>query len=492
MTTNILVKIFHVLFVLLACAVLWSYFSYKSPRKIEYATPRRDKSENRVVKQKTVKIGENFTRFHPDSILRPFSGVWPCFRGEKRDNLVEDTIPLSKKWGKNGPRVLWRKALGEGYAAAIIVNERVYVLDYIESQSSNGQEQEGDALRCFSIHTGEELWRRGYENPLRRNHGKSRTIPAYADNVVVTFGPTAQVMAVDATSGDLLWSLDVVRKYGSEVPQWYAGQCPLIDKGKVILGVGGEHVLMTALDLKSGKTIWELPNEHKLKMSHASVLPTNLCGTRQYVYAGIGGIAGCDEHGKLLWECSKWKPAVWAPTPVNIGHDKLFLTAGYGAGSALLSIKKRNGVFEANVEEEWKPTKGPASEQQTPLVIGETLFVIQPKDAGGLRGQMVAAEIEKLPAIKVSSGRQARFGLGPYIHVDDAFWIADDEGVLHVYAYKNGKFEFISRHKVLPGVDSWGPIAYANGVMIVRDSTSMVCLDLGKKTESSLISKKDR
>jgi outer membrane protein assembly factor BamB len=336
-------------------------------------------------------------------------------------------------------------------------------------------------LRCFSLHSGEELWRRSYKNPLRRNHGKSRTIPAYADNVVVTFGPTAQVMAVNANSGELLWTLDIIRRYGGEVPQWYAGQCPLIDNGRVILGIGGKDVLMTALDLKSGKIVWELPNKSGFKMSHASILAAELNGIKQYIYAGLGGIAGCDENGKFLWECKNWKPAVWAPTPLKIGANKLFLTAGYGAGSAMLSIKKQGDKFEAVIDKEWKPTKGPASEQQTPLLIGRTLFIIQPKDAGALRSQLVAADVDKLPEIKASSGRQARFGLGPYLYADNAFWIADDEGVLHVYAYENNKFVYRTHYKVLPGVDSWGPIAYTNGIMILRDSKSMVCLELKKE-----------
>jgi outer membrane protein assembly factor BamB len=290
-------------------------------------------------------------------------------------------------------------------------------------------------------------------------------------------------MAVNATSGDVLWTLDLIQRYGGEVPQWYAGQCPLIDNGKVILGIGGDNVLMAAIDLQSGEVVWELPNESKIRMSHASVLSTTFGGTRQYVYAGLGGITGCDTNGKLLWECKDWKPAVWAPTPVKIDKNKLFLTAGYGAGSAMLLVHKRGGTFEATIEKQWKPTKGPASEQQTPLVIGNTLFVIQPKDAGALRSELIAADIDELPVIKASSGRQARFGLGPYLYADHAFWIADDEGVLHVYTYENNTFIYRTQYKVLPGVDSWGPIACANGIMIVRDSKSMVCLSLKKEKQ---------
>lgn len=465
------------LIVALACAGIADYLRFTSPRDVPYATERRDHSENRVAKQTTTQIGETFERFHPDPDPPSFEADWPCFRGPKRDNLPGDTVALGKTWNESGPRVLWRQPLGEGYAGAAVSEGRVYVLDYLE-------EEDSDALRCFGLLDGEEIWRRSYKNPIRRNHGKSRTVPACTDGVVVTLGPAAHVMAVDATGGDLLWTRDLVREYGCEVPQWYAGQCPLIDRGRVILGIGGEKVLVAALDLKSGETVWELPNDAGYEMSHASVLATVLAGRDQYVYAGIGGIAACDPEGRPLWQCKAWKPAVWAPTPVRIDENRLFLTAGYGAGSALLSVAKSGETFEASIEREWKPTKGPASEQQTPLVIGDTLFVIQPKDAGGLRGELLAAKVDRLPDIEASSGKQDRFGLGPYLYADGAFWIADDEGVLHVYEYENNRFRRLARHKVLPGVDSWGPLAYAGGLMILRDSTSMVCLDLrNNKTE---------
>ena len=476
MTARIMNTILKLFAVAAACLGIWHYLTFTTPRQIDYAEPVRDKSENRVVKKMTTRIGADFTRFDTDATVRNFAFDWPCFRGSARDNLAAGDVPLAKEWGENGPNVLWRQPLGEGYSGAIIAGGRVYVLDYVEADSS-------DALRCFELFSGTELWRRGYKNPIRRNHGKSRTIPAFSDGVVVTLGPAAHVMAVDAETGDLLWSRDLVEAYGCEIPQWYAGQCPLIEDGRVILGVGGEKVLMTALDLKTGETVWETPNDHGLKMSHASVLSTELLGTKQYIYAGIGGIAACDTQGNPLWSCTKWKPAVWAPTPLAISDRRLFLTAGYGAGSAVLAVKKDGEGFAAEIEQEWKPTQGPASEQQTPILIGDTMFVIQPKDAGARRAEFIAADVNVLPEVKAESGKDARFGLGPYLYADGAFWILDDEGVLSVYEYADGRFDRVADHKILPGTDSWGPIAFAGGLMILRDSTSMVCLDLRKEAQ---------
>ncbi len=238
-----------------SCFGLWLYLDYRSPRSIGYATEQRDGSENRVVKTNQTRIGEDFTLFETNQPAASFAAAWPCFRGKQRDNLVRDTQHLSKQWDDSGPKVLWRADLGEGY------------------------------------------------------------VPAYADNVVVSLGPAGHVMAVDAWSGDLLWSCDLVATYKCEVPQWYAGQCPLIDDNKVILGIGGEKVLVAAFDLKTGNTVWELPNDGAFKMSHASILSAKLLNRDCYVYATLGGIAACDHDGKPLWRSTAWKPAVWAPTP---------------------------------------------------------------------------------------------------------------------------------------------------------------------------------
>ena len=147
------------------------------------------------------------------------------------------------------------------------------------------------------------------------------------------------------------------------------------------------------------------------------------------------------------------------------------------------AVTKDGDAFTASIEQEWKPTQGPASEQQTPILIGDTMFVIQPKDAGARRAEFIAADVSALPAVKSESGKDARFGLGPYLYADGAFWILDDEGVLSVYEYKDDRFERLAAHKILPGADSWGPIAFAGGLMILRDSTSMVCLDLRNEVQ---------
>jgi outer membrane protein assembly factor BamB len=158
-------------------------------------------------------------------------GDWPGFRGPKRDNVYSESVPLLTTLNATPPKLVWSIPLGEGYAAPAVHKGRVYVLDYDEQSQS-------DALRCFGLADGKEIWRTSYQVPIKRNHGISRTIPAVNDNFVVSLGPKCHLMCADAKTGKRLWLVDLVQQFGTVVPEWYAGQCPIIDGDKVIVAPG--------------------------------------------------------------------------------------------------------------------------------------------------------------------------------------------------------------------------------------------------------------
>ena len=59
----------RILFILTACAGIWHYVSFVTPRVVEYAVPVRDGSEFRVVKKLTTKIGETFKSFSSETVV---------------------------------------------------------------------------------------------------------------------------------------------------------------------------------------------------------------------------------------------------------------------------------------------------------------------------------------------------------------------------------------------------------------------------------------
>ena len=422
-----------------------------------------------------IDIGEFFERF--DRSSSNLKGTWPRFRGEYFDNISRSDVKLINSFPASGPKILWKVELGEGHGGAAIYNGKTYVLDYDE-------ELRADMLRCFDLVTGEELWRRWYEIPIKRNHGMSRTVPAVTDDYIVTIGPRGHVMCVDREDGDLRWGLNVEKDYESEVPFWYTGQCPLVDNGLAIIATGGKN-LVVAVDCKSGDIVWQTPNEQQWGMSHSSIMPYEYNGIKMYVYSAIGGACGIiaegRDAGRIAWSTREWNHNVVAPSPVCLPDGKIFLTAGYGAGSMVLQLSGSGEKFDVDILQEYSPKDGLACEQQTPVVFQGYLLGILPKDAGALRNQLICVHPRDFTQVIWESGQTVRFGLGPYMIADDKLWILDDDGTLIIARPSTERYIELDRYRVIEdGADAWAPIAVADGYMVLRDSKTMICMDMAQ------------
>lgn len=420
-----------------------------------------------------VVIGEYFMDYK-EQAPQDMQGVWGNFRGPNHDNIVTSPLTLAAKGAYD---VIWEQATGEGHASPAIANGRVFVLDYNEQQSS-------DALRCFNLVTGKELWRRWYRVPMKRNHGFSRTIPAVYDGRVVTIGPEGHVMCCEAETGDLCWTMDMKKLFATEIPFWYTGQCPLIDDGVLVLAPAGTDTLMVGVDVKTGEQLWATPNTPQFKMSHSSVIPMTLQGQRTYVYIGVGGVCGVSaeaaDRGKLLWSVSKWQPSVVAPSPMQLSANQVFLVAGYGAGGAMLQVNKSGSTWSAEIKDSYKADKGMSSEQQTPILYKGLCYTILPKDGGGMRERIAIYNPSNLHSPVWTSSADERFGLGPYMIIDNRFFAFKEDGELYTYEIAGSSMCLLSKQRVMEdGIDAWGPMAYADGYLLVRDSKFVKCIKIG-------------
>lgn len=393
--------------------------------------------------------------------------AWPSFRGDGT-NRATDTELLKDL---SGAQVLWQVAVGDGYAGPAVHGGRVYLLDYADG---------GDALRCLSTDTGAELWRHTYQVDVKRNHGMSRTIPAVEAGVVITLGPQCHVVAVDAENGRFLWGKDLVREYGTRVPPWYAGQCPIVRDGRVYLAPAGDQVLLTALDAKTGEMIWEVPNPNQWKMTHSSLLEVALPGTdppeTALVYCASGGVIGVDKQtGKVLWESTEWKVSIaTVPSPLDLGAGRILFTGGYGAGAMIGRVERKGDEFKLVVEKRMPPAVM-GSEQQTPILLpgGSAFLAVIPS------GEMVCMGLDGV--VQWRSG-STRFGSAPYLLADNTVYALNDTGKLSSLAATEGRFNVLSTKKVFEdGQECWGPMALADGRLYLRDLTRLVCVDLKAK-----------
>ncbi|MFC2112916.1 PQQ-binding-like beta-propeller repeat protein, partial [Bacteroidota bacterium] len=410
--------------VVVAVAFLFWWIGKNPVQEFSQSLPGADNRISGDSIVEVINIGEQFERFA--STLPDLEETWTRFRGGDFDNVSKSGISLISSFGGSAPEIQWSLDLGEGHAGPAVYKGAVYILDYDE-------EKRADMLRCFSLTTGEEQWRRWYRVNVKRNHGMSRTVPAVTEDYILTIGPRSHVMCMDRESGDFRWGLDIEREYGTEIPFWYTGQCPLIDNGKAILATGGRSMLI-AVDCESGEILWETPNEKGWKMSHSSIMPFEFGNHKMYVYSAVGAVMGVaaegPDEGKILWSNTQWNHSVVAPSPVCMPDGKIFLTAGYGAGSMVIQLSYENGEYSTEVLQEYLPKEGLACEQQTPLLFEGHLLGILPKDAAALRNQLVCVHPDDCMNIIWSSGSTHRFGLGPYMLADGKMYLLSDNGTL--------------------------------------------------------------
>ncbi len=460
--------------ILSAFWLLWWLLSDPG-RDLDLRLPGMDQRGGSTGSGDSVIIGSLFKRF--ETAYTPLSENWPRFRGAGFDNISRSSFSLIEQFAPTGPDIVWTATLGEGHSGAAIFGGQVYILDYMEDQHA-------DFLRCFALTSGKELWRRGYKVSVKRNHGMSRTVPAVTDSFIVTIGPRCHVMCLERTTGNFLWGIDVEKEYQSEVPLWYTGQCPLIDGTEAVIATGGK-ALMIGVDLATGRKTWETPNPGNWKMSHSSVMPYVFEGEKMYVYSAVGGMAGIaasgPRKGEILWETSDWNKSVVAPSPVCMPDGRIFITAGYGAGSMMLRLTRDNDRFTVTTLDHYKPSEGLASEQQTPLLWNGHLFAVLPKDGGALRNQMVCVNPSDPRKMVWSSGSDKRFGLGPYFMADQKIFLLHENGTLYILKPSLEGYSELDKATVIPeGYDAWAPLASADGYFVLRDSKTLVCINMRK------------
>jgi hypothetical protein len=136
---------------------------------------------------------------------------WPRWRGPRGDGTW-NAPKLPPKWPEGGPKVVWRKPIGSGYAGITASEGRIYTLDLeapIASPAKNAESDGVERVLCFDAATGEQLWSHKYPVTYGEMGGYAngpRTSPTIHDGRVYTLGAVGHLYCFDARTGRVvLW-----------------------------------------------------------------------------------------------------------------------------------------------------------------------------------------------------------------------------------------------------------------------------------------------
>jgi outer membrane protein assembly factor BamB len=167
------------------------------------------------------------------------AGDWPEFRGPNRDSVVNGT-KLDTDWTANPPKLLWKKRVGPAWSSMIVVD------GFLVTQEQRGEQE---AVVCYEAATGNEVW--SHTDSERFFEGLSgvgpRSTPTFANGRIYTLGANGRLSCLAPTTGKSIWSRDVIRDTGGEIPQWGYSVSPLVVDGKVIAFAGGKDAKSAAI-----------------------------------------------------------------------------------------------------------------------------------------------------------------------------------------------------------------------------------------------------
>ena len=457
---------------ILGVILLFVWLSSDAAKDLKPRLPGEDNRTKTLAEEdEPIKITGRLTKL--DGTPADLPGAWPRFRGPNFDAIsIDENTTLARSWPEGGPQILWSIDVGEGYAGAAILAGRVYILDY-------DQENKADAVRCLSLADGKEIWRYDYNVKIKRFHGMSRTVPAVTDKHIVTIGPKCHVTCLDSMTGEFRWMLNLVKEYGTTVPQWYTAQCPLIEDDKAIIAPAGK-VLMMAVNAATGEILWETPNTDGWIMTHSSIVPMEFNGERFYIYCGgdqtNGGVVGISaKDGSVLWKTDQWKVRTNVPCPVIVGDNRIFLSAGYGQyenGCMMLRLTETDGKIIAQPEYKY-PTDIFGSIQHTPILYEDHIY--------GVRTDKQLVCLDLAGQVVWTSTSANKFGSGAYMIANGLLYLLNDSGVLTLAEPTPTGYVELAKAEVLPGHESWGPMAIVSGRLIIRNLNRMICLDVAQR-----------
>jgi len=292
-----------------------------------------------------------------------------------------------------------------------------------------------------------------------------RATPTWDDGRLFALGATGELHSLDAATGELRWRTNILNDAGATNLTWAMAASPLVVDGMVVVLPGGENgQSVVAYDADTGHLVWTALDDPQ---GYTAPMLLELAGVRQILVVTATRAVGLTvENGTLLWEYP-WVTSSGPPNismPVAIDGDRLFLSAGYGHGGALIEVTDSGGSLSA--QEHWRTNR--MKNRFSTSVLYE--------------GHLYGLDESILACLDAETGELAwkggRYGHGQLLLANGHLVVLTERGdVVLVRATPDGHEE-LARFEALSG-KTWNNPAIVDGRLFVRNATEMAAFDIG-------------
>jgi outer membrane protein assembly factor BamB len=386
---------------------------------------------------------------------------WPQFRGPNRDGRSAET-GLRATWGKDGPPLVWRKAVGAGYSGPVVAGDRLILFHRVGNQ---------EVVECLHAATGKRRWKFPYATAYEDDYGKGdgpRAAPVVAGGRVYTLGAAGVLHCLNLKSGKKIWRRSVNADYHVRKNFFGVGTTPLVEGKLLLVNVGGKGAGIVAFDRQSGKEVWKATDDGA---SYASPVAATIDGVRHALFFTRAGVVSLDPKTGAVRFRKRWRsrsgPSVNAATPVVV-KDLVFISASYETGAVLLKVKKDGAKVV------WSNDKSLSNHYETSIYYKGQLYGFHGRQELGAEFRCVDFKTGKV------RWKKEGFGCGSLLLADGKLFVLTEKGELVLVDPTPQGYREKARARLLQP-PCRAPLALANGRLYVRDDGKLLCLDLRKK-----------
>lgn len=389
---------------------------------------------------------------------------WPQLLGPTRNAAYAGT-DLADAWPKEGPPLAWQKKLGTGWAGPVIAGGKLIIFHRVGDD---------ERVECLDAKSGRELWQQSFPTRYTDRFGFDngpRSTPCIADGRLFVFGANGDLHALDFATGKPLWSVDTQKDFAAD-PGFFGFACSPLVEGKLLLvNIGGKNGAgLVAFDTATGKVQWQTKDD---EASYSSPITATLGGQRHALFFARHQLVSLDPANGKVRLTFPWGPkmqaSVSAAVPVVSG-DLVFISAGYGAGAALLRIKS------TGVEKLWSGEEQLTAQYVTPVLRDGFLYGFEGRVDTGPRPELRCVELAT-GKVRWSTDKVAHGGI---ILAGGDLLITSESGELVRVAADPKGFSEKGRAQIL-GREGRAQPALADGLLYARDKGKLVAVDLRKQ-----------
>ena len=383
---------------------------------------------------------------------------WPQFRGPNRDGAVASFVEPTA-WPERLTQQ-WKVDVGDGHATPVLVGARVYTFS---RQGTN------EVMQALDAATGKAIWQTRYPapvtvNPAAQAHGPGpKATPTFASGRLYTLGMGGIVTAFDAASGKQLWQ----KPAGSTLPLYGTAISPLVDRGLVIVHVGGDKGgALTAFDAGTGDVKWAWNGDGP---SYASPVVAEIDGIRQVITLTQGNVVGVSAaDGRLLWRrpyATEYTQNII--TPVFAGST--LIIGGYQNPTIALRLVRSGDQWKT--EDVWE-NAGISLYMANSVLVGDRLFGLSHRNSG----QYFTLDVKTGKTVWVGQPRQAENAA--IVRAGSLVFSLEDDAELMVGRVGANSFQELKRYTVANAA-TWAQPVISGRRIFVKDVSTLTLWTIG-------------